>query len=48
LPWRFDGDRSPILTEAPELGQDNSFVYRELLGLTQEDLERMVADQIIY
>ena len=48
LPWRFDGDREPILTEAPELGQNNNYVYRELLGLAQEDLDRLVAEQIIY
>ncbi len=48
LPWRFEGYQEPILTEAPMLGQHNDYVYRELLGLSIKDIDRLVAEEIIY
>ncbi len=48
LPWRFDGEPGPYLTEAPVLGQHNAYVYQELLGLSGPEVDRMVAEQIIY
>ena len=48
LPWRFDGEPGPYLTEAPALGQHNAYVYQELLGLSESEVDRMVEDQIIY
>ena len=48
LPWRFDGEPGPHLTEAPVLGQHNAYVYQELLGLSGPEVDRMVEEQIIY
>ena len=48
LPWRFDGEEKPILTEAPVLGQHNSYVYQELLGMSEDETDRLAAEQIIY
>jgi benzylsuccinate CoA-transferase BbsF subunit len=48
LPWRFDGEAGPRLTEAPVLGQHNAYVYQELLGLSEPEVDRMVEEQIIY
>ena len=48
LPWRFDGEQHPILTEAPVLGQDNEYVYQELLGLSGVETNRLVEEQVIY
>ena len=48
LPWRFDGGPDPILTEAPALGQDNEYVYQELLGLSGDETNRLVEEQVIY
>ncbi len=48
LPWRFEGEQGPYLTEAPVLGQHNTYVYQELLGLSGPEVDRMVEEQIIY
>ena len=32
---------------APVLGQDNDYVYRCLLGIPGEDIERYIADRVI-
>jgi crotonobetainyl-CoA:carnitine CoA-transferase CaiB-like acyl-CoA transferase len=48
LPWRFQGEQDPILTEAPVLGQHNSFVYQELLGMSEQEARRLAEEQVIY
>ena len=48
LPWRFEGEQGPYLTEAPVLGQHNFYVYQELLGLSGLEMDRMVQEQVIY
>ena len=48
LPWRFEGEQKPSLTEAPVLGQHNGYVYQELLGLSEPEVNRLVEEQIIY
>ena len=48
LPWRFDGEQEPILTEAPVLGQHNEYVYQELLGRSGQEAARLVEEQVIY
>ena len=48
LPWCFDGGQRPNLTEAPVLGQHNTYVYQELLGISGPEVDRMVKDQVIY
>ena len=48
LPWRSDEWPEPRVAAAPELGQDNDYVYRELLGLSGDEVDRLVRDQVIY
>ena len=48
LGWRFAGGPEPRVTAAPVLGQHNDYVYGELLGLPDEEIERLVNEQIIY
>jgi crotonobetainyl-CoA:carnitine CoA-transferase CaiB-like acyl-CoA transferase len=48
LPWRYAGLHDPSVTAAPVPGQDNEYVYRELLGLTEHEIARLVAEQVIY
>lgn len=48
LPWRFAGLDEHYVTAAPVLGQDNVYVYQELLGLSEAEMARLVDAQIIY
>lgn len=48
LPWRVAGLGEHHITAAPVLGQDNAYVYQELLGLSEAEMTRMVDAQIIY
>ena len=48
LPWRFEGQSEPYIAAAPVLGQDNDRVYRELLGLSDSEIEQLIEQQIIY
>lgn len=48
LPWRFVGLDAHHITAAPVLGQDNTYVYQELLGLSEAEMARLVDAQIIY
>ena len=48
LPWRFV-DLEPLqITAAPVLGQHNAYVYQALLGLSETEMARLVAAQVIY
>ncbi|MFB3097212.1 MAG: CaiB/BaiF CoA transferase family protein [Dehalococcoidia bacterium] len=48
LPWRFDSEQKPLLTAAPILGQHNAYVYQELLGMSEHEVNRLVEEQVIY
>ena len=46
--WRFDGGPASCVAPAPVLGQDNDYVYRDLLGLSEAEIAQLVDEQIIY
>lgn len=48
LPWRMDGERTREVRAAPVLGQDSDYVYRELLGLDDAEIETLIESQVIY
>ena len=48
LGWRFAGGPDPYLSPAPVLGQDNDYVYRDLLGLSEAEISRLQDEQVIY
>ena len=48
LSWRFDDGTEPHLTSAPVLGQHNAYVYQELLGLSEQELDHLQKEQVIY
>jgi len=48
LPWKMSGvERKPI-RHAPLLGEHNGYVFGQLLGLSQEEIDRLVAEEVIY
>jgi len=36
------------LTRAPLLGEHNEYVFKEILGLSGEEFERLVGEKVIY
>ena len=46
--WRFEGGPRPHLWPAPALGQDNDYVYGNLLGLSEAEIARLKEEQVIY
>lgn len=48
LPWRMDGERTTAVRPAPTLGQDSDYVYRELLGLCEDEISELTEAQVIY
>ena len=48
LPWRFDGGADFQLEPAPELGRDSAYVYAELLGMSQSEVDALIEERVIY
>ena len=48
IPWKFHGTPLAIEEPAPLMGEDNDYVIKELLGRSQAELDRLVAEQVVY
>lgn len=46
-PWRFSTAAPHIARAGPTLGQHNAFVFGELLGLSDAEIDNLVADGVI-
>ena len=46
-PWRFSNDGVGIRNPAPLLGQHNDYVLGEVLGLPRDEIERLVAKEVL-
>jgi crotonobetainyl-CoA:carnitine CoA-transferase CaiB-like acyl-CoA transferase len=47
-PWRLDGESGGNMTAQPVRGEHNAYVFEELLGLSQPEVEALVEEQVIY
>jgi len=47
-PWRLSGTPACTPRAAPLLGEHNRYVLDELLGISQEEIERLVRDEVVY
>ena len=47
-PWRLDGEAGGNMTAQPVRGEHNAYVFEELLGLSQPEVEALVEEQVIY
>jgi crotonobetainyl-CoA:carnitine CoA-transferase CaiB-like acyl-CoA transferase len=45
--WRMEPDMAKVERGAPVLGEHNDYVYREVLGLSQERLDDLIARKVI-
>ena len=48
MPWLLGNTPGGIRTPAPLLGEHNALVFRELLGLSAKDVERLQESEVIY
>jgi len=47
-PWRLDGEGGGSMTAQPVRGEHNAYVFEELLGIPQPEVEALVEEQVIY
>jgi benzylsuccinate CoA-transferase BbsF subunit len=47
-PWRFSKTPASIRQPAPLLGQHNHYVLRDLLGMPEEEIQRLVDEEVVY
>jgi benzylsuccinate CoA-transferase BbsF subunit len=48
FPWLVDGERPNRFSRPPAVGEDNSYVFKELLNLGDAEYARLVAEQVIF
>jgi benzylsuccinate CoA-transferase BbsF subunit len=47
-PWLIDGERPDRFRRAPVVGEDNEYVFKDLLGLGDAEYDELVAEQVIH
>jgi benzylsuccinate CoA-transferase BbsF subunit len=47
-PWRIRPDFCPTYTPAPRLGQDDEYVFKELLGLSDDEISELVESKVVF
>jgi benzylsuccinate CoA-transferase BbsF subunit len=47
-PWRLSKTPARVLRHGPLLGEHNDYVLGELLGMSKEDIERLIAEEVLY
>jgi benzylsuccinate CoA-transferase BbsF subunit len=48
IPWKLSKTHGAIYRHAPSLGEDNEYVFGELLGLSKEEIVRLQEEKVIY
>lgn len=46
-PWRLSALPDIVYQRAPRIGEHNDYVFRELLGLSEEEIARLTEEQVI-
>jgi benzylsuccinate CoA-transferase BbsF subunit len=47
-PWKFSATPARVTRPAPLLGEHTEYVLTELLGMSEEEISRLVADKVLY
>jgi benzylsuccinate CoA-transferase BbsF subunit len=47
-PWRFSRTPAKLEGWTPKLGEHNQYVFGELLGLSGEEIDELIAAKVIY
>lgn len=48
VPWRFSRTPGTSVTWSPKMGEHNQYVFGELLGLGQKEIDALVQEKVIY
>jgi benzylsuccinate CoA-transferase BbsF subunit len=48
LPWRFSKAPPPVKKASPLMGESNGYVFGDLLGLSRDEIQRLVDDGVIF
>ena len=48
VPWQYNGTRQAKIGGQPGRGQHNGYVFKQLLGLSEETVETLVEQRVIY
>ncbi len=48
LPWKIKGVKRKPLRHAPLLGESNDYVLGKIIGLAREEIDKLVASQVVY
>ncbi len=48
LPWRFSKTYAPVTKASPLMGESNSYVFGDLLGLSGDEIQRLVDEGVIF
>jgi len=47
-PWKLSSTPAKVSRHGPLLGEHNHYVFSELLGLSEEEVKKLVAEKVIY
>ncbi len=47
-PWRFSETPARVTKSAPTIGENNEYVFGEILGMSGEEIARLMEEEIIY
>jgi crotonobetainyl-CoA:carnitine CoA-transferase CaiB-like acyl-CoA transferase len=48
IPWLIDNQRPNQFRRPPRLGEDNAYVFQELLGLSDDEYDSLCTERVIY
>jgi benzylsuccinate CoA-transferase BbsF subunit len=48
IPWKLSETPGEIRRSGPLLGQNNEYVFKDLLGMSQENFDQLVEEKVIY
>ncbi len=47
-PWRFSETQARVVKSAPTIGENNEYIFGELLGMSSKEIARLTEEEIIY
>jgi benzylsuccinate CoA-transferase BbsF subunit len=48
IPWKFSRSSPSVRRPAPLMGQHNEYVLGEILGMSPEEIERLIEERVVY